>query len=41
MAFMMLMFQLEEDGENKDYAEANKNTHKEDIANLLEKMSNL
>lgn len=38
MAFMMLMFQIEEDGEHKDYAESQKNKNAEDISNLLYKM---
>lgn len=38
MAFMMLMFQLEEDGLGKDYAEVGKNKNAEDISSLLPKM---
>lgn len=40
MAFMMVMFQLEEDGESIDYAKRNKSPHKEDIENLLAYMKN-
>ena len=41
MSFMMLMFQIEEDGEDKDYSQSNSNKHTEDIANLLKKMTGL
>lgn len=41
MSFMMLMFQIEEDGENKDYAEVNTSPHKEDMENLLLKMARI
>lgn len=38
MAFMMLMFQIEEDGEDKDYSEAGIHHSKEDFEKLLSKM---